>query len=345
MSHTKHNITEAYCLHFTASLTMESQIVNFLVLFAVLVAVKGFVIINSGYADNPVHDEADLYFKDWQNLGNEFERAEWLKNPDMSLYDVRSNETGAFNGSAFGNWNRFGYSLWKVVGNNASVSAYTIEKFNVTSDNITLIVPTYYNVQLTGGKKMAQWTKKINSKVLLMNATLITLSSTDGSGMGQLEFKSSESGKFSENETLHTTQKDSGGSITWHVQRNGVINSYDKYTNFIIFEEGESENGHSTEKAVPSYKALSALDGLLEEILQWSELPSNWSAKVTGYIMGTEKVKRLKTSSEAHYDLPSQSFALSRNSSGYIWNNVHSLSMEMPENFNKILADFLEFLF
>ncbi|XP_064077547.1 uncharacterized protein LOC135195099 [Macrobrachium nipponense] len=324
---------------------MESQVVNYLVVFAGLVAIKGFVVIKSGYADNQFHDKDDLYLKDWQNAGNELDIAEWLENNDMSHYDVRSNETGAFNGSAFGNWNRFGYSLWEVVGNNASVSAYTIEKFNVTSDNITLIVPTYYNVQFTGNKKMAQWTKKINSKVLLMNATLITLSSTDGSGKGQLEFKSSESGKMSENETLHTTQKDSGRSTTWHVQRNGVINSYDKYTNFILFEEGGSENQDSTEEATPSYKTSSVLYRLLEEIFQWSKLPSNWSAKVTGYIMGKDNVKRFKTSSEAHYDFPSQPFALSRNSSGYIWNNIHSLSTTMPENFNKILVEFLEFLF
>ncbi|XP_064077545.1 uncharacterized protein LOC135195097 [Macrobrachium nipponense] len=345
MSPRKQTTIETPVYSTAAPLTMESQIVNYLVLFASLVAVKGFVIINSGYADNPVHDEASLYLKDWQNLGNELDIAEWLQNNDMSHYDVRSNETGDFNGSAFGNWNRFGYSLWEVDGNNASVSAYTIEKFNVTSDNITLIVPTYYNVQLTGDKKMAQWTKKINSKVLLMNATLITLSSTDGTGMGRLEFKSSESGMMSENETLHTTQKDSGGSTTWHVQRNGVINSYDKYTNFILFEKGGSGNKDSTEEATPSYKTSSVLDGLLEEIFQWSELPSNWSTKTTGYIMGKDNVKRLNTSSEAHYDFPSQRFALSRNSSGYIWNNVHSLSTEMPENFNKILADILEFLF
>ncbi|XP_068210226.1 uncharacterized protein [Palaemon carinicauda] len=315
-----------------------------LVLLAVLVAVKGFTLVSSDYKPYPQHDEANLYFEDWQNLRTHFDTETLHENSDTSFYDIRSNETGSFNGSAFGNWNRFRYSLWKVAGKNASVSAYTIEKFNVTSHNITLIVPTYYNVELTGDMSKAQWTKEINSKLLQMNTTLITLSTTKGSGTGQLEFKSSESGQISENETLHCTFKDRDVSTTWDVQRNGLINSYDKYTNFLIFESGKGQNQNNDKDVVPSHKTLS-MDKFLDKIFQWSEQHSKWNSKVTGFIMGKDKVKRLNSSIEDHYDLPNQSFSLFRNSSGYIWNNVHSLHMEFPEAFNKVLPDFFELFF
>lgn len=320
---------------------MERTAGIFLLVLLACVATQARILQAQNEVPTSNSDDKKGNEKNWLGVNKDLnadEMAEYLK---ATYHDIRSNETGSFNGSSFtGDYVVHSYSLWKVVGSKANMSSYLIENIEVL--NNSYIITVYANTQLTGGKSLFEWFTKFNVRVMVVNPneTMTTLSNSIGHTNALLNLTSSTTGVFSENMTVTVNQ--SNVFSLMHSRMEGHVNTSGTHSSWYGVVNGTSkpEDGAQPISQIPITSKL--LDRVLRGPFKLFDAPASWTGCFSGSVSSQENVHQYNSTYSQTYHSASVTSKTSSQGSGYSWENFHAFDMDEP--FNKILPALLKVL-